>query len=665
MSLVTIKGVRREIGARVILEDVEASVAAGERIGLVGPNGAGKTTLLRLIAGHDEPDAGSVNVSRGLRINLLTQESAQDPALLAASSLTDAVRGGAAEIVTLAEELRRMEIEGAAASAAYADARHRFDALDGYALEDRIAAALRGLGFPTARHSEPPQRLSGGEQTRVALARLVIADPDLLLLDEPTNHLDIDAMEWLEGALRARRGALLVSSHDRTFLDAVVDRIWEVRNHHVTRFRGGYSAYHLQREAAEGDAERDAERRTKEIAREKELIQTYRSHRKYAKMHEHERRLAAIEAPEAPKRRVNLALSTTGAGRAPAEAIRISEAVVGYREPTEKRIASVRSLVLGRGDRIGIVGPNGAGKSTLLKSVAGLLPPLDGEITLGQGAITGYLAQVRAAGLHGTTVLDALCAAVPIEPSAARAHLARFLFRGEDVGKEVRVLSGGERSRLELAILGLLPANILLLDEPTNHLDVDACESLERFLLDDERTLLLVSHDRRLLERVCTKLWVVGDGLAVPFDGGWKEWRRAISEGWTAQSADATVAARTGFTITSPALASTTGAGDAAGGKVKRSATKGGAAAVAGKSAAPERPVKLSKEQARRRRAAIEGDLERHGLRKSQLELELLDPRVASSYTDLARVSAELADVTAALSLAEEAWLELEGEAPK
>ena len=665
MSLVTIKGARREIGARVILEGVAASIAAGERIGLVGPNGAGKTTLLRLIAGQDEPDAGRVEAARGLRIDLLTQESAQDPALLAASSLTDAVRGGAADVVALADELRRLEIDGEAGSPAYAAARNRFDALDGYALEDRIAAALRGLGFPPSRHSEPPRMLSGGEQTRVALARLVIADPDLLLLDEPTNHLDIEAMEWLEGALRARRGALVVSSHDRTFLDAVVGRVWEIREHHLTRFRGNYSAYHLQRSASDGDASRDAERRSKEIARERELIQTYRSHRKYAKMHEHERRLAAIEPPERPKQRADLALSAIGAGRAPAEAIRIRDAVVGYVEPKEKRIASARRLVLGRGDRIGIVGPNGAGKSTLLKSIAGLLQPIEGEIIHGQGAITGYLAQVRAAGLQGATVLDALCAAVPIDPPAARAHLARFLFRGDDVAKEVRVLSGGERSRLELAILGLLPANILLLDEPTNHLDVDACESLERFLLEGERTLLLVSHDRRLLERVCTKLWVVGDGLAVPFDGGWKEWRRAVGDGWTAQAADAAETVRIGGHRGPSNATLASGAAVAAASTGARSAAKGRGASVAGRSVAADRPGKLSKEQVRRRRAAIEGDLERHGLRKSQLELELLDPRVASSYTDLARVSAELADVTAALGLAEEAWLELEGEATK
>jgi ATP-binding cassette subfamily F protein 3 len=248
--------------------------------------------------------------------------------------------------------------------------------------------------------------------------------------------------------------------------------------------------------------------------------------------------------------------------------------------------------------------------------------------------------------LHGTTVIEALRAAVPVELGEARAHLARFLFRGSDVDKQVAVLSGGERSRLELAILGLLPSNLLLLDEPTNHLDVDACESLERFLLDGERTVLLVSHDRRLLERICTELWIVSDGRVVRFDGGWRAWRAAVANGWTAATADDVASAGRSGARTPKAAAGTPAI-------VKPVAKK----------AAPAAPVaKLSKEQARRRRAAVEADLERYGLKKSQLELALLDPQVLASYTDLARVSSELADVAAALLAAEEAWLELEGE---
>jgi len=642
MSLLSLVDVTREIGAVTILEGVSASIAAGERIGLVGPNGAGKTTLLRMMIGRDEPDRGRVDRARNVSIEMLVQESSHDPKLLQAATLTDAVRGGAEEIARIAAQLHAAEASGAVTTPEYATARQRFDALEGYTIDDRVAAALRGLGFPTSRHTESPTRLSGGEQTRLALARLVITDPDLLLLDEPTNHLDVEAIEWLEGALRARKGALVVASHDRSFLDSVVDRVWEVRNQTVTRFRGNYSAYAQQRIGAELDAERDAERRTKEIARERELIQTYRSHRKYAKMHEHERRLAEIEPVVAPKRRAVLAISAAGAGRGPAEPVRLVEAVVGYREPALRTIARARSIALRRGERVGVVGPNGAGKTTLLKSIAGILPPLSGEIQMAPGVVPAYLAQVRAAGLHGTTVSDALRAAVPVEAAVARAHLARFLFRGDDVEKEVAVLSGGERSRLELAILGLLPSNLLLLDEPTNHLDVDACESLEQFLLDGERTVLLVSHDRRLIERICTELWVVNDGEIVRFDGGWRAWRAAVAAGWTVANAE--------------------GIRQVEG---ERSRKSGGAARVA-KPVTPVAKVvrgsKLSKEQARRRRAAIDADLERLGLRKSQLELALLDPKVLASYTEIAGVTSELADVSAALAGAEEAWLALEGE---
>ncbi len=650
MSLLTVNEVGREIGAVTILEGVTVRVAAGERIGLVGPNGAGKTTLLRMMLGRDVPDYGTINRARNLRVEALAQESAHDPKLFEAATIADAVRGGAVEIARLASELRSAEVDGAVSSPEYAAARQRFDALEGYTIDDRVAAALRGLGFPNARHSESPRLVSGGELTRVALARLVIADPDLLLLDEPTNHLDVEAIEWLEGALRARRGALVVASHDRAFLDAVVDRIWEVRDRTVTRYRGNYSAYAQQREARAIDAERDAVRRTKAIAHERELIQTYRSHRKHGKMHEHEARLAAIEPVEVSKPGARLAISAKGAGRGPAVSLRLLDLVVGYREPETREIARADRIVLDRGERIGIVGPNGAGKTTLLKSVAGLLPPLSGEIRISDGVVPGYLAQVRAAGLHGSTVIDALRAAVPVETNEARAHLARFLFRGADVEKQVGVLSGGERSRLELAILGLLPSNLLLLDEPTNHLDVDACESLERFLLDGERTVLLVSHDRRLLERICTALWIVGEGRVVRFDGGWRSWRAAVADGWSLDSALSTAS------TPSPGVR-TRAESESAPDRGAASTARRAARARTGPPAA-----RLSKEQVRRRRAAVDADLERYGLRKSQLELELLDPKVAASYTELARVSSELADVADALRAAEEAWLELEGE---
>src|SRR4051812_23618676 len=563
MSILRVERVRREVGTFVILDDISAAIAVDDRIGLVGPNGAGKTTLLRLAAGRDEPDGGVVHRKRGLTVGLLAQESHFDAAFMAAPDLRAAVRHGADHLETMADELAGFERDGRVESARYADLQHQFEILGGYTLDQRVDEALSGLGFSRDEWAKPPTALSGGEQTRATLARLVIAQPDLLFLDEPTNHLDIGAIEWLEEHLRRRHGALLVASHDRAFLDATVTRIWELRDRRLTVFRGDYSAYHRQRVERDARADKDADTQAEQIEREKELVQRYRSHRKFSKMHEHEARLERlrVDRVEAPKasRKLRLptgALAGGGASRSGEIVVRVGGLVVGYLpgrgairsdgEPaTEpRRVASIPFLAAQRGDRIGIVGPNGAGKTTLLRTIAGDLPPLDGRLALGNAVQPGYLAQLRDAAIPGTTVLDAVLGAIPVTPGEARAFLARFLFRGDDVFKEVRTLSGGERSRLELALLGIMPSNLLLLDEPTNHLDIPAREAIESFMGESPATLLVVSHDRRLLQTVCTTLWVVDDGLAVPFDGGWAAWRTAVAVGWTVRAAAERDAAR-------------------------------------------------------------------------------------------------------------------------
>ncbi|HEY3523049.1 MAG TPA: ATP-binding cassette domain-containing protein, partial [Candidatus Limnocylindrales bacterium] len=285
MSIARLDGVVREAGTFVILDQVTAAVAAGDRVGLVGPNGAGKTTLLRLIAGLDDPDRGSVHRKRGLTIGLLTQEAHLDEAFMAAPNVRAAVRHGASIVEEMEGALRDLEGAGRAGDPEYADLRTRFEAFDGYTLDLRVEEALSGLGFTPDEWRRPPAVLSGGEQTRAALARLVIADPDLLLLDEPTNHLDLGALEWLEEHLRRRERSMVVASHDRAFLDATVTRIWELRDRRLTVFRGDYSAYHRQRVERDARAVKDAESHATAVAREEELVQRYRSHRKFSKMH--------------------------------------------------------------------------------------------------------------------------------------------------------------------------------------------------------------------------------------------------------------------------------------------------------------------------------------------------------------------------------------------
>src|SRR3954467_10906633 len=371
MSILRVERVRREVGTFVILDDISAAIAVDDRIGLVGPNGAGKTTLLRLAAGRDEPDGGAVHRKRGLTIGLLAQESHFDAAFMAAPDLRAAVRHGASDLETMAEELARLEHEGRVEDPRYADLQHQFEILGGYTLDQRVDEALSGLGFARDEWAKPPTALSGGEQTRATLARLVIAQPDLLFLDEPTNHLDIGAIEWLEEHLRRRHGALLAASHDRAFLDATVTRVWELRDRRLTVFRGDYSAYHRQRVEHDLRAAKEVETQAESIERERELVQRYRSHRKFAKMHEHEARLEKLQAErmEAPKTGRKLrppagALAGGGAARSGEIVVRTESLVVGYLPgrgavdadglpaTVAKRGATAPFLAAQRGDRI-------------------------------------------------------------------------------------------------------------------------------------------------------------------------------------------------------------------------------------------------------------------------------------------------------------------------
>ena len=664
MSILRLDGVRREIGDFVILDSVSAALARGERVGLVGGNGAGKTTLLEIIAGHEEADGGRVHLAKGTRVELLTQEANLDPRVIGAVNVRAVVRSGAAEVERMEGELAALEVGGAESvqSPAYAALRDRFEAADGYHLDQRVQETLAGLGIAPDLWDHEPSQLSGGEQTRVALARLLVADPDLLILDEPTNHLDIAALEWLEVTLSRRDRGLLVASHDRAFLDNVVERVWELRDRRLTTFRGAYSAYLLQREAADARTRDLAGATEAAIKREQELVQRYRSQRKHVKMHEHERRLEALRAerPAGPPRSSRLSLPGTGlAGAGPVRsaeiAVSLEGVLCGYLASDGGEsvpITRVGRLEARRGDRIGLVGPNGAGKSTLLRTIAGELPALDGFVRIGKNVMPGYLSQLRDRPLGGVDVLGALTAVAPLTPGQARSYLARFLFRGDDVQKPVSELSGGERSRLELALLGVGAVNLLLLDEPTNHLDIGAREALEAFLRESDATQLIVSHDRRLLESTCERLWVVEPGtggskpaLVAPFDGGYRDWREAVADGWTAAGALARRSGR-GVTVAAPAK------------------SKAPESAPSRPQSAPTGRPKLSKDAYRRAHDRVEADLSRLAGRKAELEAALEQPEVQSNFVELRRLGSELADIDHALSQAEDAWLILEERAP-
>jgi ATP-binding cassette subfamily F protein 3 len=689
MVVVTATNLRKELSGEPLFDGVSFKVERRDRVSLSGPNGAGKTTLLRLLNGETELHGGTISMAKGTRIALHDQR----PPAESAATLRDYVLSGAADLTAAERELRRLEEamtrgdHEPATLRSYAETQARLEHAGGYAWRERLDSVTRNLGFSTNDLDRPLYSFSGGELTRASLARSLGGDPDLLLLDEPTNHLDLDALEWVEEHLRRRAGSLLVASHDRAFLDATVTRIWELRDRRITVFRGDYSAYHRQRIERDERAVKDAEGRAGEIAREQELVQRYRSHRKFSKQHEHEARLERLEAErrEAPRASRKLAIPTTGlvGGAGPSRSgeivVRVEDLAVGYlpaRPATApdgsiatapKIVARAPFLAAQRGERIGIVGPNGAGKTTLLRTIAGDLPPLDGAITFGNAVQIGYLAQLRSAAITGATVLDALLEAAPVTAGEARAYLARFLFRGDDAFKEVRLLSGGERSRLELALLGIQPSNLLLLDEPTNHLDIPAREAIEAFMAASPATLLVVSHDRRLLETVCDKLWVVGNGAAVAFDGGYREWRAAVAGGWTVEGALAMEAARgrgSRRTVDHPLPGPYGAAPDGTGPRAPAGASEGGVATQPANRKALGKKEKLSKEAYRRQKASAEAELTRLGLRKSHLELSIGDPSIQANFVEMRRVTSELADIDVALAAAEDAWLDLEERAP-
>ena len=557
MSILRLEHVRREVGTFVILDDVTAAIAVDDRIGLVGPNGAGKTTLLRIAAGRDEPDGGAVHRKRGLTIGLLAQESHFDAAFMASPDLRAAVRHGAAHLEAMGVRLAELEAAGRVEEPAYADLQHQFDILGGYTLDLRVDEALSGLGFARDEWAKPPTALSGGEQTRATLARLVIAQPDLLLLDEPTNHLDIGAIEWLEEHLRRRHGALLVASHDRAFLDATVGRVWELRDRKLTAFRGDYSAYHRQREerdVASGQGRRHPGRRDRAREGARPALSVAPQVQQDARARgapraspgrpgrDAENVAPAAAAGRGPRRRRTLAIGRDrrpdrGArGRVPARPGRARR-----RRPPRDRAAVGRGRAVpcgaaGRPDRDRRAERGGEDDAPPDDRRRPAAARRDADVRQRRPARLP-----RPAARLGDPGGDGPRRAARGDPDHGR-RSARRTWPGScsaarTCSRRSGSLSGGERSRLELALLGILPSNLLLLDEPTNHLDIAAREAIESFLVESPATLLVVSHDRRLLETVCSTLWVVDDGLAVPFDGGWKAWRTAVTEGWTVHEA--------------------------------------------------------------------------------------------------------------------------------
>ncbi len=568
MSVLTATNVGQSFGAYDVFTGVSASVPDGGRIGLVGPNGVGKTTLLMILAGLSSPSVGSVHIARGIRLGYLSQESA-DAFSGRTHTVYDEMLVAFSDMREMEAEMQQLESEMSRSDASeqlleqYSALQERFELAGGYDYELRIKRVLTGLGFSEDNWGQTLDQLSGGQKTRVLLARLLLEAPDLLILDEPTNHLDVEAIEWLEEMLRTWPGAVLLVSHDRYFLDRVVNNIWEMDKEGVEAYRGNYSAYLQQRgerwqlknkqfdalkeridkemdfirRNIAGQRTQMAQGKLSRLAREVEVIHagglevlsTLKSKgwlqvqnevglamRPASTVSQLQQRINELRRPARP---VELQMRIRASHRSGNIVLRTKDLHVGY--PDNPLFVS-EDIELHRQECAGLIGPNGVGKTTFLRTILEKIPPLGGTVDLGASLKVGYFAQTREALLPDNTVLDEFLRHQPMPISEARSFLAQYLFRGDEVFNQVGTLSGGEQARLALAILSLQEANFLLLDEPTNHLDIPAQETLQLALELFSGTILLVSHDRYLINRLASQIWDLRDGQLKVYQGGYK-----------------------------------------------------------------------------------------------------------------------------------------------
>jgi ATP-binding cassette, subfamily F, member 3 len=540
--LLQLQDVTKAFGEKTLLEHVTWQVGDRDRVGLCGPNGAGKTTLLKMLAGFDEPDSGVIQKPNALTLGYLPQDglvhtgrTVKDEASLALKPLLD-LKAEMHDLEGRLGDATLSEAEHDAVLARYSEVQDRFRLSDGYQIELKVATVLRGLGFEPEVQDQLSDHLSGGWQMRLALAKLLLSEPDLLLLDEPTNHLDLEARNWLEEYLVAYPHSVILVSHDRFFLDAVVTHIADLTLRKITEYHTNYTKYLEQREANLERLREAKRRQDEEIQRVEEFINRFRYQAtKAAQVQSRIKMLDKVERLEVPPERKRIHFQFPAAvksGRMVQELQHVRKAYGA------KVVLADVNLHIERGDRIALVGHNGAGKSTLMRILSGEESPDSGTRTEGHQVVMQYFAQDEATRLNPTlTVHDTLSDGSPHHMvPAIRNILGGFLFSGDDVYKKAGVLSGGERTRLAVARMLLRPSNTLLLDEPTNHLDIDSKEVLLDALADYGGTLIFVSHDRYFVEKLATKIVEVGDGKATLYPGSYESFL------WSKQQKEAPVA---------------------------------------------------------------------------------------------------------------------------
>ena len=513
MPLISAQKLSKSFGAEDIFSEITLSIPRGAKIGLVGPNGSGKSTLLQILMGITPSDSGSVQRAKKITIGYLPQnfeaEFEKSPYQECLAVFSD--------LIMMKSKLNQMEQDLANGNnvsellSSYGNLQNTFESRGGYVFETRIHQVLQGLGFSKSEENRPWYQLSGGQKTRAYLAKILLMNPDLLILDEPTNHLDINAIEWLESFLKEYKGGTLIVSHDRYFLNQTVEVIWELDSSFEI-YHGNYDAYLQQRQARYERQKAEFESQQEFIAKEEEYIRRNIEGQNTRQAQGRRTRLERLLEESKitnPILHRKIQTNLSSSIRSGDIVLRTKNLEIGYLDD-HKKLISIPDVVLQRGECVAILGPNGVGKSTFIKTILNEIPPLAGEVEMGSNLKVGYFAQAHEKLNPKATLMDEISAAAPqMLPAEIRSYLARFLFTGDDVFKTTETLSGGERGRLALAILALQNANLLLLDEPMNHLDLEAQETLQALLKDFNGTILLVSHDRYLVDAIATQIWEV------------------------------------------------------------------------------------------------------------------------------------------------------------
>ena len=527
--MIRLDNITKQQGTRLIFIEASAALQRGEKIGLVGPNGAGKTTLFRMITGQDEPDTGQILVDRGVSIGFFSQDVGE----MAGRSAVAEVMDGAGPVSEVGAELAKLEAAMADPDQAdqldaiierFGEVQARFEELDGYALDGRAREVLDGLGFSQEMMDGDVGKLSGGWKMRVALGRILLMRPDVMLLDEPSNHLDLESLIWLEGFLAAHDGALLMTSHDRAFMNRVINKVIEIDGGNLTAFSGDYEFYEQQRALNEKQQQAQFERQQAMLAKEIAFIERFKARASHAaQVQSRVKKLDKIDRVEPPKRRVAVGFDFAPAPRSGDDVAHLRGVHKRY---GSRVIYEGLDLLVRRRERCCVLGVNGAGKSTLLKLVAGTTDPDAGSVTLGGSVKMGYFAQHAMDLLDGDrTVFGTLEDAFPMAGQGSLRSLAgAFGFSGDEVEKRCRVLSGGEKARLVMALMLYDPPNFLVLDEPTNHLDIATKEMLIGALSQFEGTMLFVSHDRHFLAALSNRVLELTPEGIHQYGGGYTEY---------------------------------------------------------------------------------------------------------------------------------------------